>query len=214
MKEEFTECPECKARFGGKDGGRWPLEEGDKCPGCGLILGMIPEKIKRLRSKCVSNSEVRRLNVQMGRPINEGIGWDPETDDLLAHPDLEEEGGVTEVSLRNIEKIITGHGPVRIIIHRADQDDPLEQFTEIHFVDGYVHIATGFSIGYMGEGPRGLVTAIKRYLVREDITVETVSKWLHGINYIILMGQGQGKPIFKEYAVRPRPYGNEIAQVW
>lgn len=66
--------------------------------------------------------------------------------------DLQEEGGVTQVSLENLREL-TGPGicgPVRSIEVGPNQG------MLVRFGGFECYLATGFSIGYAGEGPNGL----------------------------------------------------------
>lgn len=101
----------------------------------------------------------------------------------------EEEGGVTQVSLRNIEKFVKAHGEVRAIEHNAYG----EEHTKVYFAGGPVYVATGFSCGYAGEGPRGLHEIIKKYLRRSDVTRDLISGMFNErVVHLFLAGEGEG----------------------
>lgn len=103
---------------------------------------------------------------------------------------LKKEGGVTQISLHNIALLVALHGPVRFMLHMA----PIERIshaTLIGFKDGNLFRVTGFSSGYCGEGPHGLLTAIETWLNRHDITIEHIEKW-NGNRYLLLSGKGCG----------------------
>jgi hypothetical protein len=121
----------------------------------------------------------------------------------------EEEGGVTQVSLRNLDKYAREHGAVRAIEHINYFES--DEHTIFHFNDGTKYTATGFSVGYAGEGPRGLVTAIMIYLKRTDITIELVSAWSKD-PYVYLMthGQGFGKQIAIFMGVQDMDFDAEV----
>ena len=106
----------------------------------------------------------------------------------------EEEGGVTQISLRNIEKFAAVYGEVRAIEH----DTYGEERTKVCFAGGHVYVATGFSCGYGGEGPRGLWEIIKKYLKRDDITRDLVGGISNdNVVHLFLAGQGEAEPIIK-----------------
>jgi len=107
---------------------------------------------------------------------------------------LQQECGVTRISLENLALIVPLHGPVRFILHSAPAGTNDEHSTLIAFQDGYIHRATGFASGYGGEGPHGLLTAIQTYLKRNDITIDHICSWL-GKDYMILPGKGAGKSL-------------------
>ena len=65
--------------------------------------------------------------------------------------------GVTSTSLKNIEKF-SKRNLVRVYIDAAS---PSTCITSFIFEGEEVYRATGFSIGYGGEGPRGLWKAIR-----------------------------------------------------
>ena len=107
--------------------------------------------------------------------------------------ELKKEFGVTQVSLENLGLLFALHGRVRFILHHAPTNT-YSNATLVGFQDGYLHRATGFSSGYSGEGPHGLLTAIEKWLERRDITIEHISGW-SGKRYLILSGEGNGKII-------------------
>jgi len=106
--------------------------------------------------------------------------------------ELKPEGGVTQISLYNIGLLTPLHGPVRFILHYAPFTG--SNATLIGFQDGTLHRATGFSSGYAGEGPHGLLAAIETWLKRRDITIAHICKW-RGKKYLILPGKGSGQMI-------------------
>lgn len=108
---------------------------------------------------------------------------------------LKEECGVTVRSLDNLGLLSAVHGRVRFILHYAPAGSTMEDRTLIAFQDGYKHLATGFSSGYAGEGPHGLLTAIQTYLKRDDITIEHICGW-RGKQYLIIPGKGNGEDIY------------------
>lgn len=108
---------------------------------------------------------------------------------------LKPEEGITIHTLENLGLLAPLHGPVRFILHFAPIGTTMEDCTLIAFQDGYMHRATGFSAGYAGEGPHGLLTAIQTYLKREDITIEHICGW-RGAKYLILPKEGNGKKLF------------------
>lgn len=109
--------------------------------------------------------------------------------------ELEEEGGVTLVSLRNIRKLVKIHGKVKCILHDTYGEDA-DEITSIYFEDMHLHISSGFSCGYLGEGPAGLATACREFLDREDITPGVIAKWpAKETKYLIIRGRGIGREI-------------------
>lgn len=87
---------------------------------------------------------------------------------------LQEEGGVTEISLNNIRKLTSAHGNVKCMLHSL-YPEPEDPFTNIYFEDGHVHKATGFSTGYHGTGPSGLVEALDEFLSRNDLDRDLIA---------------------------------------
>lgn len=69
--------------------------------------------------------------------------------------DLQEEGGVTQVSLENLRELVELCGPVRSIEIGKNQG------VLVRFPGFETYLATGFSIGYRGEGPTGLAMFAK-----------------------------------------------------
>lgn len=108
---------------------------------------------------------------------------------------LKEECGVTIISLDNLGLLSALHGRVRFILHDAPAGDTMRDRTMIVFQDGHKHVATGFSSGYGGEGPHGLLTAIQTYLKRKDITIEHICGW-RGTQYLIIPGAGNGEDCY------------------
>lgn len=64
--------------------------------------------------------------------------------------DLQEEGGVTQVSLENLRELVELCGPVQSIEIGKNQG------MLVRFPGFETYLATGFSIGYRGEGQAGL----------------------------------------------------------
>lgn len=109
---------------------------------------------------------------------------------------LQQEGGITQISLENLGLLAPLRGPVRFILHFAPEGTTMDDCTLIAFQDGYMHRATGFASGLRrGEGPYGLLTAIQTYLKRNDITIEHICGW-RGAKYLILPKEGNGKNLF------------------
>lgn len=121
---------------------------------------------------------------------------------------LQEEVGVTEISTENINLLVTLHGPVRFLIHHAPDGDTMRDMTFFKFQDGFSHTATGFSSGYAGEGPRGLLNTIQKHLNRDDITMEHVAMW-RGSDYMVLSGPGKGEEIHN-FLFNPKGTRTEI----
>lgn len=119
---------------------------------------------------------------------------------------LEEEGGVTNISLRNVEKLVEYHGKVRCIEHSTYDEDT----TTFYFQDGTKFQASGFAIGYLGEGPAGLEIVIKKYLSRTDISMMTLSCWKKNRIYLVLPGQGLNKAITIHPGVMDCEYDLEV----
>lgn len=102
--------------------------------------------------------------------------------------------GVTRISLRNIERLISVHGKVKLIFH-SPYPNPKEPYTKIIFQDGFSHTATGFSCGYLGEGPNGLATVCTEFLDRDDIVLRVIASLVKDGSkcYLFTRGQGTGK---------------------
>jgi len=124
---------------------------------------------------------------------------------------LEPECGVTAISLRNIAKLISAHGIVKLIYH-SPYPNPDDPYTEITFQDGFRWTATGFACGYGGEGPAGLATACTKFLDRWDITLDVTSRLDKDGNtcYLFTRGQGIGKLIDKVNGVMDCEFNIEI----
>lgn len=94
---------------------------------------------------------------------------------------LQEECGVTNISLENAELLIREHGlPDCLRMYwdeqdwyctRADWSEPRQ-----------VHIFTGFAWGYVGAGPHGLHELFQ--LVGLDVSLEEISGWASGGRHI------------------------------
>ena len=106
--------------------------------------------------------------------------------------ELKKEDGITQISLENLALLAVLHGPVRFMLHHAPHGTTVRDYTLIVFQDGTIHRATGFSSGYRGEGPHGLLTAIEKWLKRRDITIEHINKW-RGKQYLLLSDKGNGQ---------------------
>jgi len=118
---------------------------------------------------------------------------------------LEEEGGVTNISLRNVEKLFKCHGKIRCIEHSTYGDDT----TTFYFQDGTKFQASGFAVGYIGEGAAGLETVIRKYLDR-NIPITTLFHWERDKVYLILSGRGIGKAISVHPGVMDCEYDLEV----
>lgn len=118
---------------------------------------------------------------------------------------LEEEGGITQISLRNTEKLIQFFGPIRFVQHSTYDDD----LTTVFFENGFEYELTGFSCGYGGEGPNGLVQFLSKFLFRKDITIEQVAKWTRHKIYVITKGLGDGFS-YRTYSCADMEYELEI----
>lgn len=70
----------------------------------------------------------------------------------------EMESGTTRISMQNAVHMSLMHGPILGIIHSVDPDDV--HATKIFYADGFAYLATGFTCGYSGEGPRGLLDLV------------------------------------------------------
>jgi len=121
---------------------------------------------------------------------------------------LEEEGGITQVSLRNIAKLYKQHGKVKFVEHWTYGR---EQTTEIFFEDGFTFVASGFGCGYVGEGSYGLLKVIELYLRRTDITIDHITAWKgdHTV-YLLLRGDGQGRAVSCHSGVQDCEYDLEV----
>lgn len=73
-------------------------------------------------------------------------------------PELDLEGGITEIALSNARKLKDALGaPVRVELH-MDPNGAEWYRTKAFYMDGNTHTFTGLGWGYRGEGPRGLAT--------------------------------------------------------
>jgi len=116
--------------------------------------------------------------------------------DYQKEEELEEEEGITHISLDNIRKLAKIHGKVKCILHDTYAiKNTIDQLTSFYFEDGHLHICSGFASGYLGEGPAGLAIACREFLGREDITPGVISKWCDETKTIIIRGKGNGKEI-------------------
>lgn len=76
---------------------------------------------------------------------------------LGAPAQMEEEGGVTEISTKNLDYLVERMGaPISV---EAVNGGALFLFSDVDTC----FLATGFSWGYRGEGPTGLARAISKY---------------------------------------------------
>jgi hypothetical protein len=87
-------------------------------------------------------------------------------------PRLLNEGGVTRTSLKNAKRLEKRLGlPVRIELHRHPNGPEWYVVTAM-YEHGDEHDFTGFSWGYNGEGPTGLLEFLKRSGV--DIEIKDI----------------------------------------
>jgi hypothetical protein len=70
---------------------------------------------------------------------------------------LKEEGGITQHSLFNAKVLTLAHGSV-VGVTLCGEHMKADYRTTVEFKDGFHFEFTGFSWGYGGEGPSGLVT--------------------------------------------------------
>lgn len=74
---------------------------------------------------------------------------------------LSDSDGITDISLNNVKKHYkAGKCLKRVFIHGDAYSNIMTTFV---FKDGSEYVASGFSIGYRGTGPRGLFEAIKLF---------------------------------------------------
>lgn len=72
---------------------------------------------------------------------------------------LEEEGGITAVSLNNARKLIAILGkPKRVALRRSEDPHFPDYLVDVKWPSGAHFTFSGFSWGYGGEGPHGLAT--------------------------------------------------------
>lgn len=109
--------------------------------------------------------------------------------------ELQPEDGNIQNSIDNIDLLVTNHGPVRFFIHHIPEDGKIGEMTFFVFWDGFNHTATGFSTYLGAEECRALLSAIKKYLARYDITFEHIVAWPRGSDFMILHSQGNGEEI-------------------
>ena len=88
---------------------------------------------------------------------------------------LEQECGVTQISLKNAKKLVQRYGLPAFIHLFYDKKD--WTCVQIVWTDhpAISHIFTGFSWGYGGEGPRGLKKLFD--LLKIDIGMGQISQW-------------------------------------
>lgn len=82
----------------------------------------------------------------MRKAWSEGVEWYQPWDLRL---EFQEEGGVTQVSTENLQVLVEHLGPCDWVSVGPNQGVLVEWNCSVAF------LATGFSIGYMGEGPSG-----------------------------------------------------------
>ncbi len=102
---------------------------------------------------------------------------------------LEEEGGVTVISTENLRKVAKAYGKP-LAVEMVETPDGEQQFLFYFVGNGYnqhqpnCYLATGYSIGYAGEGPTGLARILAEFSfgdfesLREDIVK---GEWEAGI---------------------------------
>lgn len=122
--------------------------------------------------------------------------------------ELQLENGNAQNSIENIDLLVTNHGPARFLIHHIPVDKNLGEMTFIVFHDGFNHTATGFSTYFGDEECQALVSVIKKYLARCDVTWEHIVSWERGSDFMILHGQGNGEEIHN-FAL-----GKKRVEVW
>ena len=75
---------------------------------------------------------------------------------------LEEEGGITEISANNLNKLIPLIGP----INKVECKKGIILFT----CETRSYLATGFSYGYGGTGPSGFARLLAKYLPEQNFS--------------------------------------------
>jgi len=70
--------------------------------------------------------------------------------------------GVTGISYRNLENLASSGKELEAVVIKSKS--PCEVVTLFHFTDGTAYEASGFSIGYSGEGPRGLYRSMQLFV--------------------------------------------------
>lgn len=83
-----------------------------------------------------------------------------------------DEDGVTEISLENLSQIAMNGK----ILEKVEISDSISSFI---FKDHSVYHASGFSVGYSGEGPHGLHKAIKMFhpdKIEDNFNETTISQ--------------------------------------
>ncbi len=111
---------------------------------------------------------------------------------------LEGECGVTQISLRNAEKLIRNKGlPDRVELRH---DPGKEQCVDAQWASGsgedtFEHTFTGLSWGYGGEGPHGLVKFLAMLGCVPPFSIEQVARFpFEGIMSLVLQrGKDYGR---------------------
>jgi hypothetical protein len=99
---------------------------------------------------------------------------------------LKEEGGVTEISIKNLQAVARVYGkPLAIEMTETPDRERLFLFHfPSHDHKPYIYLATGFSIGYAGEGPNGLarIMADFRFGEFETLRADIIrGEWQAGV---------------------------------
>jgi hypothetical protein len=92
---------------------------------------------------------------------------------------LETEGGITEISLRNARTLLARHGlPDEVELYQAQLPPHIgEHLVEARWQDGTRHTFSGFSWGYLGEGPRGLETFLGMLGCVPPVSLRQIARW-------------------------------------
>ncbi len=114
--------------------------------------------------KTTTPEKAERIELGSDRMIEawkQGLEWYQPT--FSGHK-LHEEGGVTQVSLENLEDLTDDLGPATRVIIGPNQGVLVRWGHELGPI-GECYLATGFSISYRGEGPAGFA----RFLESQDV---------------------------------------------
>lgn len=94
---------------------------------------------------------------------------------------LQEEGGITQVSLENAKTLMKRYPRIIKIVLYIDKNEHLVDVVFADMFESYTHAFSGFSWGYIGEGPRGLKTFLK--MANIDVSREEIASWSQSVFY-------------------------------
>lgn len=113
---------------------------------------------------------------------------------------LEEEGGVTAISLRNAQKLLEAYGkPSRVDLYHGADPEYFGHLVDAWWPSGERFTFSGFSWGYGGEGPHGLAKFAEMIGLEHLLPIQVIAR----------LPDGQPHETVKAYTYQARTFGVE-----